>query len=192
MGKSKPTGPHSGEMTGPGAWPETDEDAYSNRARELGGILSSVSTALDAWQCQQASIFNGPYVWSGDASKRAGAAVDGATKAMQAHQQQLRDAIAWCNDAATNIVSAKDTITSNVGAGQQEIQTIEKTAARTNQNPEGAIRAVVERKYGENVSTIDALAVRLGGKPGIPASPANGPGKPDPMQPGREDSAAAD
>ena len=28
MGKSKPSGPHANEMTGPGAWPETDEDVY--------------------------------------------------------------------------------------------------------------------------------------------------------------------
>ena len=117
-------------------------------------------------------------MWSGDASKAAGAAVDGATKALQEHQQQLRDAISWCNDAAANIVSAKDTITSNVTAGQHEIQTIEKTAAKTNQNPDGAIQAVVERKYGENVATIDALAVGLGGKPGMPHLPPTDRGKP--------------
>ena len=52
---------------------------------------------------------------------------------------------------------------------QQEIQSIEKTAAKTNQNPDGAIRALVERKYGENVATINALAVGLGGKPDIAA-----------------------
>ena len=140
--------------------------SYTERANELGGILSSVDTALATWQGHQASIFNGPHVWSGDASKAAGAAVEGATKAMQEHQQQLRDAIKWCTDAAANIVSAKDTITSNVTAGQHEIHTIEKTAAKTNQNPDGAIQAVVERKYGENVATINALAVGLGGKPG--------------------------
>ena len=171
MGKSRPPGPHSNDMTRSGAWPETDEDVYSNRAKELGGVLSTVTAALETWQSQQASIFNGPHVWSGDASKAAGTAVEGATKAMQTHQQQLRDAIAWCNDAASNITSAKDTITTNVGAGQQEIQSIEKVAAKTNQSPDGAIRAVVERKYGENVATINALAVGLGGKPDMPASP---------------------
>ena len=86
--------------------------------------------ALVTWQSHQATIFNGAHVWSGDASKAAGAAVEGATKAMQDHRQQLRDAIAWCNDAATNIVDAKDTITSNVTAGQQEIQSIEKMLQR--------------------------------------------------------------
>ncbi len=190
MGKAKPTGPHASEMTGPGAWPEVDEDAYSKRAQELGGVLSSVTAALDSWQSQQASIFNGPHVWSGDASKAASAAVDGATKTLQAHQQQLRDAIAWCNDAATHITSAKDTVASNVAVGQHEIQSIEKAAAKTNQNPDGAIRSVIQRKYGENVSTIDALAVGLGGKPSIPTSPRRDPGKPDPMQPGPEDGKA--
>ena len=123
MGKARPTGPHAGEMTGAGAWPETDEDIYTNRANELGGISDRRSTdALMTWQSHQATIFNGVHVWSGDASKAAGAAVDGATKALKEHQQQLRDAIEWCNDAAGNIVSAKDTITSNVTAGQQEIR----------------------------------------------------------------------
>ena len=78
-------------------------------------------------------------------------------------------------DAAANIVGAKDTITPNVTVAQQEIQTIEKTAAKTNQNPDGAIQAVVERKYGENVATINALAVGLGAKPDLPQSPADGP-----------------
>ena len=42
MGKGETTGPYANEMTGPGAWPETDEDIYTNRAKELGGILTSV------------------------------------------------------------------------------------------------------------------------------------------------------
>ena len=106
---------------------------------------------------------------------------------MRAHQQQLDDAITWCNTAANNIVSAKDTITKNVTAAQQEIKTIEDTAALTGLDPNGDVRAIVEREYGENVATIDALAVGLGGKPGVPASPVDGPGKPDPefsQQPG--------
>ena len=183
MGKSKPTGPHADEMTGPGAWPETDEDIYTNRAKELGQIRSAVTDALEIWGRHQASIFNGVHVWSGDASNAAGTKVDGYTKAMRTHQQQLDDAITWCNTAASNIVSAKDTITANVTAAQQEIKTIADTAALTALDPNGDIRAVVEREYGENVATIDALAVGLGGKPGMPASPVDGPGKPDPNQP---------
>ena len=81
---------------------------------------------------------------------------------MKAHQQQLDDAITWCNTAATNIVSAKDTITANVTAAQKEIHTIEKTAAKTGQNPNGVIRALVEREYGENVATLNGLAEGLG------------------------------
>jgi hypothetical protein len=134
MGKARPSGAYANEMAGSGAWPETDEDTYTKRANELSAILSSVDTALEKWQSHQASIFNGPHVWSGDASKSAAAAVDGATKAMQQHQRQLRDAIRWCTDAAGNIVGAKDTITTNVTAGQQEIHTIEQTAAKTNHN----------------------------------------------------------
>ncbi len=126
------------------------------------------------WENHQASIFNGVHVWSGDASNAAGAKVEAYTKAMKAHQQQLDDAITWCNTAASNIVSAKDTITTNVTAAQQEIKTIEDTAALTGLDPNGDVRAVVEREYGENVATIDGLAVGLGGKPGVPASPATG------------------
>jgi len=174
-------------MTGPGAWPDTDEDVYTNRANELDGVLSKLDGALSGWQSHQASIFNGPHVWSGDASKSAGAAVDGATESLQEHQQQLRNARDWCRNAANNIIDVKDTVTTNVEAGQQEIGTIEKAAAKTNQNPDGAIRAVVERKYGENVATIKALAVGLGWKPDISASPADQPGGNDGPQPGRTD-----
>src|SRR6478735_6273977 len=129
MGKSKPSGPHSAEMTGPGAWPETDEDVFNERANQLSGILTKVDSALSNWQGHQATIFNGVHVWSGDASKAAGAAVEGATKALQDHAAQLRGAIDWCRNASSNIVVAKDTISTNVTVAQQEIQSIEKTAA---------------------------------------------------------------
>src|SRR6185295_803042 len=180
MGKSRPTGPHSGEMTGEGTWPETDEDVYTNRATELGRTLTAVTDVLMTWENHQASIFNGVHVWSGDASKAAGAAVDGATRALKTHQQQLRDAISWCNDAAGNIVSAKGTITSNVTAGQLEIHAIEQTAVKTNNNPDGVIRAIVQRKYGENVATINALAVGLGAKLDLPQSPVDDQRGPSP------------
>ena len=92
---------------------------------------------------------------------------------MQDHAQQLRDAIEWCKTAATNIVVAKDTITSNVTAAQQEIQTIEKTAAKNNQNPDGAIQTLVQREYRENVDVVNALAMASGAKPeDLPLSPA--------------------
>jgi hypothetical protein len=69
MGKAKPSGPHADEMTALGAWPESDEDVYTNRANELDGVLSKLDGALSVWQSHQASIFNGPHVWSGVASK---------------------------------------------------------------------------------------------------------------------------
>src|SRR5262245_52023421 len=140
MGKARPSGPHAAEMTGPGAWPEADEDVFSERANELGGILNKVDAALTSWQGHQATIFNGVHVWSGDASKAAGAAVEGATKAMQDLAKQLRDAIEWCKTAAGDIIVAKDLITSNVTAAQEEIQSIEEAAAKNNQNPDTLIR----------------------------------------------------
>ena len=146
MGKGKPTGPHAAEMTGFGAWPETDEDVFTNRANELDGIISKVDAALGGRQSHQAAIFNGPHVWSGDASKQAGAAVDGAGKALQEHRQQLKDARDWCRNAAINIVNVKDTVTGNVEAGQHENGTIEKTAAKANQSPDAAIRSIAEQK----------------------------------------------
>ena len=138
MGKAKPTGPYANEMTGPGAWPETDETTYTNRATELGKTLASVTESLTTWQQHQASIFNGVHVWSGDASKAAGGAVEGATKALQNHAQQLRDAISWCNEAATHISNAKDAIASNVAAAQQEIHSIKQAAARARELRDGS------------------------------------------------------
>ena len=176
MGKAKPSGPYAAQMTGPGAWPETDEDVFNERANELTGVLTQVDAALSSWQGHQATIFNGIHVWSGDAAKAAGAAVESATKAMQDHANQLRDAITWCKTAATNIVVAKDTIASNVTAAQQEIHSIEKFAAKSNQNPEGAIQALVQREYRENVSVVDVFAMASGAKPGdLPLSPGDEP-----------------
>jgi hypothetical protein len=188
MGKSKPSGPHAAEMTAPGAWPETDEDAFTERANELSGVLSKLDTALSTWQGHQATIFNGVHVWSGDASKAAGAAVEGAAKAMKDHARQLRGAIDWCKNAAATIVVAKDTITSNVTAAQQEIQSIEKTAAKNNQNPDGAIQTLVQREYKENADVVNTFAMAWGTKPGdLSLSPADKPGEPHPNQPSRGD-----
>src|SRR5262245_59129902 len=196
MGKAKPSGPHAAEMPGPGAWPEADEDAFSRRAAELSGILTKVDAALSSWQGHQATIFNGVHVWSGDASKAAGTAVEGATKAMQGHARQLRDAIDWCKNAAATIVVAKDTITSNVTAAQQEIQSIEKAAAKNNQNSDGAIQTLVQREYKENADVVNTFAMAWGTKPGdLPLSPADKPGEPHPNhpsqgeQPGRDGAA---
>src|SRR3954469_10945235 len=190
MGRDKPSGPHADEMTGPRAWPETDEDTYTNRANELNGILSKVDAALGSWQGHQASIFNGPHVWSGDAAKQAGAAVDGATKAMQEHREQLWAAREWCRSAATNIANTKETITTNVEAGQLEIGDIEKTASKTSHSPDAAIRSIVQRKYNENIRTVEALAAALGWKPDISASPAEGPDENDRGQSGEAGSNA--
>ena len=193
MGKSKPSGPYAAEMTGPGAWPETDEDAFTERANELGGILTKVDAALTTWQGHQATIFNGVHVWSGDASKAAGAAVEGATKAMQDHAEQLRDAIEWCKTAAANIVVAKDLITSNVTAAQQEIQSIEKTAAKNNQNPDSLIQTLVQREYKENFDVVNVFAMASGAKPDdLALSPADAPGEPDPRQPGKGEASEAE
>jgi hypothetical protein len=181
MGKARPSGPYAAEMTGPGAWPETDEDVFTERANELGGILTKVDAALTTWQGHQATIFNGVHVWSGDASKAAGSAVEGATKAMQDHAKQLRDAIEWCKTAAANIVVAKDLIASNVTAAQQEIQSIENAAAKNNQNPDGAIQTLVQREYKENFDVISVFAMASGAKlEDLPLSPPGEPGKPDP------------
>jgi len=84
MGRARPTGPYANEMTGPGAWPDTDETVYTNRAADLGRTLTSVTESLTTWQQHQAAIFNGVHVWSGDASKAASGAVEGATKALAA------------------------------------------------------------------------------------------------------------
>ena len=101
---------------------------------------------------------------------------------MQSHQQQLRDAITWCKDAAASIVNAKETVKTNVKAAQVEIRLIEDVAAQSGQDSTEAVRTIVGREYDENVATINALAVGLGGTPYVPAAPVEEPGKPDPCQ----------
>ena len=58
-------------------------------------------------------------------------------------------------------------------AAQQEIQSIEKTAAKNNQNPDGAIQTLVQREYKENADVVNAFAMAWGAKPDdLPLSPA--------------------
>src|SRR5262249_50945524 len=97
----------------------------------------------------------------------------------QEHAQQLRDAIEWCKTAADNIIVMKDLITSNVTAAQQEIQSIEKTAARNNENPDGAIKTLVEREYKENFNVVNTFAMASGANLAAwRLSPLDLPGKP--------------
>ena len=98
------------------------------------------------------------------------------------HAKQLRDAIEWCKTAAANIVVAKDLITSNVAAAQQEIQSIEKTAAKNNQNPDSLIQTLVQREYKENFDVVNVFAMASGANPDdLALSPPDVPGQPDPL-----------
>src|SRR3954447_9677959 len=86
-------------MTGPGAWPETHESVFTERATQLGEVLSGLTGAIEGWAAHKASIFNGDHVWVGSGAGAANAKVGDHLQAMQQHQQQLRDAIGWCNQA---------------------------------------------------------------------------------------------
>ena len=168
-------------MVGPGAWPETDESVFTDRATQLNEKLSALTAALDGWGSHQASIFNGPHVWSGVGASAAGGKVEANAQAMRDHEQQLRDAIGWCNEAAGHIGTAKQSITDNVNAGIDEINQTLDAASQSDKDPTAAIDAIVQRKYDENVSTLGNAAKLLDFKGDLPAAP---PHEADPNNPG--------
>lgn len=173
--RARPTGQYASEMTGAGAWPETDESLFTDRASSLGGVLSQAAKAREGWQTNQASIFNGVHVWAGEGASKAGAVVEKHASEMISHEQRMRDAISWCEKAAESITTAKDVICDNVAKGQEEIRQLEREAANQDIDATNAIQSVVNRKYFENFDTVNKLAVGLGGKPGVPQAPFEEP-----------------
>ncbi|MEA2742447.1 MAG: hypothetical protein QOG25_818, partial [Acetobacteraceae bacterium] len=186
----KPMGEHAEKMVGPGAWPETDESVFTDRATQLGEKLSALTGALEGWGSHQASIFNGIHVWSGSGANAAGTRVEANAQAMRDHEQQLRDAIGWCNEAAGHIGTAKQLINDNVKAGIGEINQTLDAASESDQDPTAAIDAIVQRKYGENVATLGNTAKMLGFKGEVPAAPPHKPDTPDPNQHGEGEPSA--
>lgn len=167
----KPTGPYAKEMTGQGAWPETSESQFSDRALQLGAKQVELIRSAESWGSHMASIFNGDHVWSGTGAIAAGAEVRQRAMAVERHQQQFNGAIAWCNEASGHIVSAKDAIRANVRAGQKDVDVAIKNAADTKTRSTEAIQAIVNRKFYENFATVNDLAVSLGGEARIPGDP---------------------
>ncbi len=146
------------------------------RANELSGVLTKVNTALSTWQGHQATIFNGVHVWSGDASKAAGAAVESATKAMQNHARQLGDAIAMVQHLGHHHLGRQGHHHLQCHCGSTGNSVDRKTAAKNNQNPDGAIQTLVQREYKDNAGVVNTFAMAWGAKPGdLPLSPADEP-----------------
>ena len=179
----KPSGEHVDEMVGPGAWPDTHESVFTDRATQLNEKLSALRGALEGWGTHQASIFNGPHVWSGVGASAAGGKVESNAQAMRNHEQQLQDAISWCNEAAGHIGTAKQSITENVNAGIDEINQTLGAASQSDKDPTAAIDAIVQRKYGENVATLGNAAKLLDFKGEVPAAPPRKPGDSGPNEP---------
>ncbi|OBF49763.1 hypothetical protein A5778_19995 [Mycolicibacterium monacense] len=158
-------------MTGSGAWPEIDETMFSDRAEALERKLLALTGAKEKWSGHEAALFNGEHVWSGQGAGRAGSKVADHSTAMSAHEQQLRDAINWCDEAAKKVSGAKDTISDNVAAAQSEIQRLQNEAALLEQDPTSAIHSLVNEEYFQNFNTVNELAMSIGGKPGLPQAP---------------------
>jgi hypothetical protein len=149
----RPVGEHAEKMVAPGAWPETDGSVFTGRATQLGEKLSALTRALAGSRTRRASIVNGIHVWSGVAASAAGKKAEADAQAMRDYEQQLRDAIGWCNEAAGHIETAKQTVNENVKAGTFEINQTLDAATESDQDPTAAVDANVQRKYGKNGST---------------------------------------
>ncbi|ORB12646.1 hypothetical protein BST34_26610 [Mycolicibacterium monacense DSM 44395] len=158
-------------MTGSGAWPETDESVFNDRAEALRGKLTELTSANETWEGHRSSIFNGTHIWSGTGAGKASLKADKSSQSMRQHEDQLRAAITWCDEAASKIVGAKETISTNVRSAQADIERILREAAEKDQDPTAAVQSLVNREYFENFDTVSQLAVGLGGAPGVPLAP---------------------
>src|SRR5882757_9700006 len=180
-------GEYAERMIGPRAWPETHESVFTERATQLGAVLAGLTGAVEGWAAHTASIFNGDHVWVGSGAGAANAKVGASLQAMLDHQQQLRDAIGWCDQAVGHIGAAKETIRGDVQAGIDDINGKLEAVSGTDHDPTDAIEAVVQRTYDKNRGALKDLATSLGYKDKAPAAPPHRPGEPGepgPNQPG--------
>lgn len=171
----KPSGPYAEEMTGSGAWPETDESVFADRAQGLRTKLVELISASETWEGHRSATFNSANVWSGCGASNAGAKVEKSSQALSQHVEQLQTAISWCDEAASKVIGAKEKISTNVRSAQADIEELVRSAAVNDEDPTAAIRALVNSEYFENFYTVSRLAVGLGGEPSVPQTPFDEP-----------------
>lgn len=183
MGRQRPEGPYSVEMTAGPAWPAADENTYRDRAEELRVTLKSLVSTTEQWEQQRATLFNGDLVWSGDAATAAAAEVDKRASAMHTLQDQLRAAATNADTTAAVITAVKTQVTENVETAQQIIEQINNTPAATDDQKTAAIQHVVSTTHAANTETVAAAAAQLGAAPSA-ATPMNfGPTSEPPQAP---------
>ncbi|KUI22413.1 hypothetical protein AU194_06495 [Mycobacterium sp. GA-2829] len=158
-------------MTGAGAWPETDESLFTNRAADLSQGKAALEGAKSGWSESQALIFNGPTVWTGTAAGKADAKVSDHGQHMVTHGQQYAAAIDSARLAAEDIGNTKDAIRKNVRLAQGEISERERQAAAEGRDAIGEIHSYVNDEYIKNFNLVGDMAERWGGDRGIPERP---------------------
>lgn len=169
--RKKPSGQYADEMTGTGAWPESDESEFDRRKDLLTGIKSKVTEARIGWDNLRALVFNGDHVWAGEGANTAAVDAERRSQAMAECEKQINHAIACCEYASKGIGTAKDLIIDNVNSELRKINEILDASAKENSDPFTAVRSIVDRAVGTNKKIVQLASNSLSGD-GLSLSPA--------------------
>jgi hypothetical protein len=159
MGIEKPTGEYAEQMLA-GGWPEVDENAFYDRAREYTQVLQQVTEALQTCQHQRAEIFDRG-IWLGGAAGVANGDLGTKIDALVTLQNGLETVIAWQKQIAGSIEQAKSAISDNVYGANRQINDLENNPRLKADERTAAIESVLSTTQGANVSVVNETADQI-------------------------------
>lgn len=157
MGLPRPVGPHAEEMLGPEAWPDVDEDAFYDRAREQVRDLQQVTEVLGTCRYEHAEVFGGR-AWSGTAARAASSELESNITQLTTVQGSLARLIAWQQRVASMITQLKSDIADNVEATEVQITLVEDDFLLDPAERDAAITALVSAARAANIGMVSATA----------------------------------
>lgn len=160
MGMARPIGEYAERMLEPGGWPQVDEDAFYDRARQYLGVLRQVTDVMQTCQQQQGEIFNGG-MWSGGAADAADGELGAHIDQLMRLQDDLATVVSWHNHVGRLSVQTKLNITDSVEAAHNEIRILHNDPALSVAERTAAIHRLVSATHDENVSTVAGMAAQI-------------------------------
>ncbi|MEZ0350519.1 secretion protein EspK [Mycobacterium sp. pR1184] len=156
----RPTGRYAEQMLAPNGWPQVDEDALYDRAREYTGVMSGVTAVLEACQHEQISIFE-TGVWTGGAAGAADDELATRINDLTTLQRHLARVIAWHWDIAGSVGRAKSEIGDNVELAHRRINELEKDFRLEAAERDDAIETMVRATLAANVRVVSDTAEQI-------------------------------
>ncbi|SOX55003.1 secretion protein EspK, partial [Mycobacterium ahvazicum] len=156
----RPTGQYAEQMLAPNGWPQVDEDALYDRARQYTRVMSDITGVLEACRHEQISIFE-TGVWKGASAGTAGDELAIRIDELATLQRHLARVIAWHRDIAGSVVRAKAEIGDNVELAHRRINELENDVRLEAAERSGAIGALVSATLAGNVSVVSDTAEQI-------------------------------